>query len=84
MMDEYVCSSRSGNYRRAHAACKGIVCACCGAKENLQVHHIDNDIANNEPDNLERLCVTCHAARHNSLKNWIKGNPAHKGRCERE
>lgn len=84
MIDEYVCSSRSGNYRRAHAACKGIVCAVCGAKTKLQVHHIDNNITNNEPNNLERLCVTCHAGRHNSLEHWIKGNPAHKGRCDRE
>ncbi|MCK4251674.1 hypothetical protein KAX97_09500 [candidate division WOR-3 bacterium] len=44
----------------------------------MQVHHIDHDIANNEPDNLERLCVTCHAGRHKSLEHWIKGNPAHK------
>jgi predicted DNA-binding protein YlxM (UPF0122 family) len=39
------------------------VCYICGYdkhKEALEVHHIDEDRSNNEPENLRLLCPTCH------------------------
>jgi tetratricopeptide (TPR) repeat protein len=34
------------------------VCRVSGAK--IQIHHLDDDPANNDPDNLAVLCNTCH------------------------
>ena len=39
-------------------------CERCGATENLVVHHKDRDRHNNEDDNLETLCRSCHAKEH--------------------
>ena len=48
-------------------------CAICGSTERLQVHHLDRNIKNNSPSNLETLCPTCHMKLHwqqrRSLKN---------------
>jgi len=45
---------------------------CCGISENylLQIHHIDGDNLNNEPDNIEVVCANCHILRH--LKKRVK------------
>ena len=43
----------------------------------LQIHHIDGDITNNEPENLICVCVECHAEIHGDLYNFIVANPAH-------
>jgi hypothetical protein len=46
-------------------------CNQCGYqkfKEVLDVHHIDNDRSNNNIENLEILCPTCHRERHYILK----------------
>lgn len=34
-------------------------CLLCG-KEAIQVHHLDNDMFNNKPENLASLCKMCH------------------------
>ena len=42
-------------------------CQLCGYKENkaaLVVHHIDEDLSNDEIDNLIILCANCHAITH--------------------
>ena len=39
-------------------------CEACGTSKRLQVHHIDEDWKNNEPTNLQTLCVFCHAFWH--------------------
>jgi 5-methylcytosine-specific restriction endonuclease McrA len=36
----------------------------CSAIDNLNVHHIDYERANNEDDNLVTLCGVCHRAVH--------------------
>lgn len=33
-------------------------------KSNLIVHHKDGDISNNEEDNLQTLCGTCHSKEY--------------------
>ena len=39
-------------------------CAKCGGKENLGFHHLDFDHYNDNPDNLQVLCVSCHISLH--------------------
>jgi thymidylate synthase ThyX len=43
---------------------KGTDCHICGAKENLEVHHIDKNHDNNNPDNLMTVCESCHQRVH--------------------
>ena len=39
-------------------------CQSCGYDQTLDLHHIDEDRANNEPDNHVILCPNCHALIH--------------------
>ena len=72
--EDYVCSSRSGNYARAVRNCKGTMCALCGTTEGLQVHHLDLDITNNQSLNLCRVCKVHHALFHD-CSVFILSNP---------
>ena len=60
--------SKGGKSRKAshyHARKqRGATCEACGAYKRLQVHHIDEDWKNNDPLNLQTLCVFCHAFWH--------------------
>jgi hypothetical protein len=39
-------------------------CQHCGIKaEKLQLHHIDGNFKNNEPNNLIMLCLKCHRSK---------------------
>ena len=50
---------------------RGRRCECCGLTEwlnqpiTLEVHHIDGDKKNNELNNLQLLCPTCHSYTEN-------------------
>ena len=35
-------------------------CVCRERGESIQIHHIDEDPSNNDPDNLAVLCLQCH------------------------
>jgi deoxycytidylate deaminase len=39
-------------------------CAVCGAKDRLQVHHLDVDVYNDHDENLVTLCTPCHNLAH--------------------
>ena len=39
-------------------------CALCGKTGYTEVHHIDKNPLNNSPNNLIRLCKSCHAKQH--------------------
>lgn len=39
-------------------------CECCGYSEVLDLHHIDEDRTNNDPENHSVLCPNCHAKIH--------------------
>jgi len=39
-------------------------CAICGSKNNLLVHHIDENRLHNEPSNLVCWCKKCHQQHH--------------------
>jgi len=49
---------------------RGRMCEECGKlseeqPKKMSVHHIDNDVTNNDAENLKRLCNSCHAKEHN-------------------
>ena len=54
-------------YRYYHKKCER-----CSNSEDLLVHHIDRDRSNNEIDNLEVLCTSCHAVEHTRIANIKK------------
>lgn len=43
---------------------KPIECETCGSIKNLEVHHKDEDRANNDEENLILLCKSCHKKIH--------------------
>lgn len=43
-------------------------CEACGYKRALQAHHVDQNIANNEPQNIQTLCKHCHDFWHTTAK----------------
>lgn len=52
-------------------------CLKCGESEKkLCVHHIDGDFHNNDLENLEIVCYSCHSKIHNTYLNFpnqVKG-----------
>lgn len=47
-------------------------CEACGYTRALQAHHIDQDKANNEPENIQTLCKHCHDFWHTMAKRTGK------------
>jgi deoxycytidylate deaminase len=39
-------------------------CEICGEAQNLEAHHIDKDIYNNDKSNILTLCIKCHNLAH--------------------
>jgi len=67
---EYKPCTRRAYYHRARVVLDnaGITtCFSCGTDSNLEAHHVDGDIANNELDNLLYLCKLCHMDLHNGV-----------------
>lgn len=50
--------------RRDRSSLQGKNCAVCGAGETLLRHRIDGDVENDEADNMEILCKSCHGRLH--------------------
>ena len=40
---------------------RGHTCQQCGGPPPLELHHLDGNPANDQPDNLSLLCHDCHA-----------------------
>ena len=56
---------RGGTERRSYRGkVKKEECKLCQVTTRLEIHHKDFDHYNNDPDNLEVLCVTCHRRLH--------------------
>lgn len=49
-------------------------CAKCKATKKLCVHHLDDDHYNNDPKNLQVLCMACHSRMHKLA--WWAGRRA--------
>lgn len=43
---------------------RGAVCECCGGKDRLHAHHINEDWSDNSPTNIQTLCIFCHQFWH--------------------
>jgi len=43
-------------------------CEACGETRWLQAHHVDQDITNNQPGNIQTLCKWCHNFHHATAK----------------
>lgn len=72
-------------HERARRIHKNRVCEICGSTKNIDIHHKDENIQNNEPDNLMALCRSCHMKKHRK-KGICKicGNPVKgHGYCEK-
>lgn len=60
------------SYRNAHQTAIQIMnllgvekkCSKCGKTKNVDVHHKDTNYQNNNIDNLEYLCRSCHMKEH--------------------
>ena len=51
-------------YKKCHRRCERCIC-----DEDLLIHHIDRDRSNNNIENLEVLCTSCHAIEHIRIAN---------------
>lgn len=47
-------------------------CQACGIEPAIEVHHIDYNKVNCNPDNLVTLCKSCHCKTGYNRKRWIK------------
>lgn len=54
----------TAHYHARKAAPQRDRCERCGKKGRTDVHHRDEDWRNNLPENLERLCRSCHMKEH--------------------
>ena len=79
----------SDHVRRWMRETYGNKCSKCGWAEKhpisgkvpVTIHHIDGDVANNNPENLELLCPNCHSltSTFGSLNRGNGKRPHHKG-----
>jgi hypothetical protein len=64
-------SGAKSTYRMRALKTHGAYCDYCGygfAVQMLDVHHIDSNRENNDLDNLQVLCVWCHALETRKVK----------------
>lgn len=67
------CSQSCGNskdevttagYRSRAAKLRKANCETCGTTHDLDAHHKDGNIKNNDPSNIQTLCHACHMKLH--------------------
>ena len=51
-------------YRQKCLSEKGRACRVCGVEDNIDIHHLDGNRANNSVENLVPLCKEHHRAVH--------------------
>ena len=60
--------SKGGLSRKAfHARARKLRkknCECCGTTKRLHAHHVDENWMNNDPSNVQTLCIFCHQFWH--------------------
>lgn len=83
--DETESVSWSNMHRHARMIIPPANCKICGSATNVDVHHKDGNYLNNSPENLQRLCRSCHNLQHRKAASCsicgakVKGY----GYCER-
>ena len=75
--------SRSGHQKRDQKH-KRNNCERCGSEDRLQVHHQDKDWSNDDPDNFQTLCATCHMKLHHANGDIVKAGPKDCKHCGRK
>jgi len=64
----FIRSSAKSDYSTTHRVARLLVpngtCNKCGNTAAKDVHHIDGNHRNNNPQNLTRLCRSCHMKEH--------------------
>lgn len=60
--------SQPGSKRRRVTPFRGTTCESCGATSNLHAHHIDENLDNDSPENIQTLCGSCHATHHHRAR----------------
>jgi len=63
--------SKHGKLSRARKWLKG-GCEACGEKRKIVIHHIDQNLDNNDPKNLQTLCKYCHDFWHSMARRRCK------------
>jgi hypothetical protein len=58
---------RARRHRKSH-------CEACGSTDQLHAHHADGKPENNDPENIQTLCVWCHNFLHATADRlgWIE------------
>lgn len=54
-------------------------CNRCGKPDASDVHHKDGNYLNNSPENLERICRSCHVREHKQRGSCMICGKPHKG-----
>ena len=57
--------------RRAIRERDRYICQICGKEPAIDVHHIDYDKKNCNPNNLVTLCHTCHLKTYRNRNYWL-------------
>lgn len=69
MASAYVsATSQPNSKRRWTSRYRGDSCETCGSRENLHGHHIDGNLDNDSPENIQTLCASCHATHHHRAR----------------
>lgn len=54
-------------------------CETCGGTNLLAAHHKDENLENNAAENIQTLCVHCHARHHHgTLATWLESQELSK------
>jgi hypothetical protein len=65
----YGTADRTKYYRKNFIKNNDLICSRCDYKEfdcSVQIHHIDKNRKNDNPNNLIALCANCHMALHSN------------------
>lgn len=71
-------NARNGRARAQHRMSPG-PCEVCGSQNAIDVHHRDKDTNNNRPENLQRICRSCHVRIHRKSKPCMVCGQPQKG-----
>ena len=60
----------------------GTCCEVCSLTTALVIHHCDQNIRNNKPENLQTLCAWCHNAHHHQARKAKKSVAGRAEKCD--